>query len=97
MVGFLQKCKELPTEGRSEAELQEQVEKLKKEVEARNNVYIKALLAKVQLSDCTSVKGRRGMKDIKVPASSFAVMWKLCSIHCSLLYCTVHQSAVHFT
>ena len=30
MVGFLQRFKELPTEGRSEAELQEQVEELKK-------------------------------------------------------------------
>ena len=47
MVEFLQRCKELPTEGRSEAELQEQVEKLKKEVEASNNAYITALLAQV--------------------------------------------------
>lgn len=45
MVEFLQRCKELQTEGRSEAELQEQVEKLKKEVEARNNACITALLA----------------------------------------------------
>jgi len=45
MVEFLQRCKELPTEGRSEAELQEQVEKLKREVEARSNAYITALLA----------------------------------------------------
>jgi hypothetical protein len=45
MVWFLQRCKELPTESRSEAELQEQVEKLKKEAEAHNNAYIKALLA----------------------------------------------------
>jgi hypothetical protein len=45
MVEFLQRCKELPTEGRSEAELQEQVEQLKKEVEAHNNAYIMALLA----------------------------------------------------
>jgi hypothetical protein len=30
MVVFLQRCKELPTEGRSEAELQEQVEKLRR-------------------------------------------------------------------
>lgn len=45
MVEFLQRCKELQTEGRSEAELQEQVEKLKKEVVARNNAYVMALLA----------------------------------------------------
>lgn len=45
MAEFLQRCRELPTEGRSEAELQEQVEKLKKEVEARNNAYVTALLA----------------------------------------------------
>lgn len=45
MVEFLQRCKELPTEGRSAVELQEQVEKLKKEVEARGNAYITALLA----------------------------------------------------
>ena len=44
MVEFLEKCKELPTEGRSEAELQEDVEKLKMEVWARNNAYITALL-----------------------------------------------------
>jgi hypothetical protein len=44
MVEFLQKCKELPVEGRSEAELREEVEKLKKEVRARNNAYITALL-----------------------------------------------------
>jgi molybdopterin-biosynthesis enzyme MoeA-like protein len=45
MVWFLQRCKELPTEGRSEAELQEQLEKLKKELETHINAYIKALLA----------------------------------------------------
>lgn len=45
MAEFLQRCKELRTEGRSEAELREEVEKLKKEVRARNNAYIMALLA----------------------------------------------------
>jgi hypothetical protein len=45
MVWFLQRCKELPTESRNEAELQEQVEKLKKELETHDNVYIVAVLA----------------------------------------------------
>jgi hypothetical protein len=45
MVEFLQKCKELKTEGSSEAELQEKVLKLKEEIQAHNNAYITALLA----------------------------------------------------
>lgn len=45
MVEFLQRCKDLKTEGSSEAELQEKVLQLKKEIQARNNAYITALLA----------------------------------------------------
>jgi hypothetical protein len=37
MVEFLDKCKELPTEGRREAELQEDVQKLEEKVWVRNN------------------------------------------------------------
>jgi hypothetical protein len=45
MVKFLQKCRELQTEGSTEAELQVKVEQLKEEVWAHNNPYITALLA----------------------------------------------------
>jgi hypothetical protein len=45
MVEFLQKCKELKTEGSSEEELQGKVLQLKEEIQARNNAYITALLA----------------------------------------------------
>jgi hypothetical protein len=45
MLEFLQKCKELQTDGTSEAELQDKVEQLKAKVQAQNNAYITALLA----------------------------------------------------
>lgn len=45
MLKFLQKCKELQTNGTSETELQDKMEQLKAEVQAHNNAYITALLA----------------------------------------------------
>jgi hypothetical protein len=45
MLDFLQRCKELQTDGTSETELQEKVEQLKAEVQAHGNAYITALLA----------------------------------------------------
>jgi hypothetical protein len=45
MLEFLQRCKELQTDGTSEAELRDKVEQLKAEVRAHNNAYITALLS----------------------------------------------------